>query len=244
MYPGDEILLEKRFASHSCNIPSFEEYIADQNFGLMDADHRYRLHLGLLPHPYAGNLKTAQIFILMQNPGFHETDYYAEYESAEFREAHLRGLRQVNERDKYPFVFLDPRFCFHAGAVYWLKKFWKLIDQVRVDRALNWTEALSVFSRAVATLECVPYHSRSFRLPRSITDALQSKSDMLEYVHQELVPRARKGEVLLISARHSGIWHLPDHRNLVIYEGTASRAAHLTPGTKGGDAILGFLKKR
>ena len=31
---------------------------------------------GLLPQPYLGNLETADIFILMLNPGFHPIDLY------------------------------------------------------------------------------------------------------------------------------------------------------------------------
>src|SRR5688572_31589397 len=116
----------------------------------------HRLHVGLIPLPYAGCLATARVFILMQNPGFSDGDYYAEFESSAFRRAHLAMLRQENHRAEFPLVFLDPRFVFHPGAHYWLRKFSALIHQLRAGWDVPWRTALSRFARRVATLEYVP----------------------------------------------------------------------------------------
>jgi|GEM_PF-581348 len=239
VYPGDEALSRKENRSHILQIESFREYIAQPDFWLTD---RGILHLGLLPQPYSGCLKTARVFVLMQNPGFSETDYYAESEHAEFRKAHIRCLRQENVDDEFPFVFLDPRFIFHSGAHYWLRKFGPLIDVLRQERGGSWVKALSIFARSIATLEYVPYHSRAFSLPSRVTNALESKKHMLDYVKEELVPRAVAGEVLVITARSSRIWGLRRHKNIIQYSGSEARAAHLSPSSRGGRAILDFLR--
>jgi hypothetical protein len=44
-----------------------------------------RLHLGLLPHPYCGDLVNASIYVLMLNPGLGFQDYYGEYDVPAYR---------------------------------------------------------------------------------------------------------------------------------------------------------------
>ena len=60
----------------------YEEYSRD-NF-IFDRDTR--LHLGLVPLPYGGDLRSAKVFVLMLNPGLGPSDYYAEQTSREWRD--------------------------------------------------------------------------------------------------------------------------------------------------------------
>jgi hypothetical protein len=46
------------------------------------ASHDRRLHLGLLPQPFFGDLRRASIYVLLLNPGLGPDDYYDEYEVA------------------------------------------------------------------------------------------------------------------------------------------------------------------
>lgn len=51
-------------------------------------------HFSLLPTPYVGNLNEADVFVLKLNPGFHDADFFAEFNNPGFRAASIRGLQQ------------------------------------------------------------------------------------------------------------------------------------------------------
>jgi len=53
---------------------SLKDCIQSDEFGTDDT----RLHIGLTPQPYFGDLHRATIFLLMMNPGLSAADYYAE----------------------------------------------------------------------------------------------------------------------------------------------------------------------
>src|SRR5688572_28264578 len=79
LFPDDKPEIINRVAQ---TYQSFDEYTASIEFEASSA----KLHIGLLPNPYTGNLAKASIFILMLNPGLSPGDYYAE-QNLEFRQA-------------------------------------------------------------------------------------------------------------------------------------------------------------
>ena len=94
LFPGDRQLLESDEGEGlllTCR--SFEEYAVSNNFGRRDDKS---LHVGLLPLPYLGDLRSASIFILMLNPGLSPGDYFAEQYWPELRRAVMNNLRQEN----------------------------------------------------------------------------------------------------------------------------------------------------
>src|SRR5688500_11537382 len=97
LFPDDRLENISRF---SVTYNSFDEYANSIEFGASSA----KLHTGLLPLPYVGDLAEASIFILMLNPGLSPGDYSAE-ENSEFRQAHITNLKQQNINEKYPFIF-------------------------------------------------------------------------------------------------------------------------------------------
>ena len=66
-----------------------------------------RLHLGLIPVPFIGDMMNASIYILMINPGLGPADYF-EYEVPSFQQALRDNLRQEHKPGVMPFLFLDP----------------------------------------------------------------------------------------------------------------------------------------
>lgn len=78
---GDAELLER---GRSVTFGSREEFISHPDF---DFSRDKTLHLGLLPVPFAGDLRRADIFILLQNPGFRPSDYFAELDRPELTHA-------------------------------------------------------------------------------------------------------------------------------------------------------------
>lgn len=81
--------------------------------------------------PYVGDLHRADIFLLHLSPGFHFTDYYAEWEVPTFRRRLIRNLRQELDGLEFPFVFLDPEFCWHPGFRWWEEKLRDVATTIR-----------------------------------------------------------------------------------------------------------------
>ena len=86
----------------------FETFVSSSRFG--DFTDR-RLHLSLLPIPYGGNLRTADIVLLLLNPGFSFPDYYAETRVPQFRRHLEQTLAQNFDGINFPFIWLDPEYC-------------------------------------------------------------------------------------------------------------------------------------
>lgn len=94
--------------------PSFAAYSASADF----RPHDTRLHVGLLPMPYMGDLESATIFLLMLNPGLEFGDYAAELDVPGTRERFLQNLRQEAGQGDFPFALLDPATVLHPGFRY------------------------------------------------------------------------------------------------------------------------------
>lgn len=176
------------------------------------------------------------MFILMLNPGLSYGDYFAEHHVEPFRQALIRNLRQDNEDDEYPFMFLNPQFAWHPGFTYWQRKVHGVVNALANRAETTYQQALSRVARSLACLELVPYHSRCFGAS-SLPRLLPSANAMVEYVEDVLIPRAKKGDVTIVATRSRDNWKLPEHENIVIYEGAETRAAHLTLDSRGGKAI-------
>lgn len=234
LFPGDESLADGSTEPHR----SFDEFIASEDLGLTSSG---KLHLGLLPLPYVGNLERSSVFILMVNPGFSPDDYWAEQHDKEYRAALIRNLRQENADDKYPFLSLNPRFSWHAGFRYWQRKFHSIAKELTNRPNVQYQDALSILAQSVCCLQLVPYHSQSFGLSNKILESLSSVRTITQYARNVLVPRARSGEAVIVVARKRDRWGLEQQDNVVVYEGSETRAAHLTPESR--SAILEHLMR-
>lgn len=216
---------------------NWADYTNAPDFG---APHDSRLHTGLLPMPFMGNLSEAKIFILMLNPGVGPHDYFGEYKVPEYREALLANLRQ----DAHPdgFLFLDPKFSWHGGYRYWHSKLRTLIDEFSKRRRIPYGEARRTVQKAIAAIELVPYHSEHFAVPSSVTRDLRS-AQLARSFAMELAARS---DCLVVVTRQSREWNLNGigpTENVVEYSASEARAAYLTPDSPGGRRILRFLEQ-
>jgi hypothetical protein len=218
----------------------WNQFTRSSDFGASDR----RLHLALLPVPFAGPLETASVVILMLNPGFNPVDYFAEYEVPPFRNALLSNLKRPSAQSEYPNQYLNPFFAWHSGFDYWHGKFRAVIRQHANTHGRSLAESLRLFSREIAFLELYPYHSESFGLPNSITSRLVSRSLACSYAHDVLLPRARSGETLLLITRQAKQWGISEERNVIVYSRGEARGAHLTPRSRGGEALLRHIHAR
>jgi hypothetical protein len=197
-----------------CVHPEDRPFIASSDF-----------ETSLLPQPWVGPLLGADIFVLQLNPGLDGAETEFERARADFRSA-LRANLQGQSTN----LFLDPRFRDHPGAAW-------------VRRILGANATSSVASR-ICMVELVPYHSRSGGVARAVAPHLPSTAVMRDWVRGQLVPRAQRGEILLIVQRAARAWGLdtatPD-KGIVVYSPGQARGGYLTPKTSGGLGIAARL---
>jgi hypothetical protein len=74
------------------SIKNYSEVLAHQDFGRF----QHKMHFGLTPEPYVGDIRNAKVFILLLNPGFSVLDYYGE-ENEELRISLKNNLYQTFE---------------------------------------------------------------------------------------------------------------------------------------------------
>jgi len=232
---GDEALPRERSILH----PSWESFIGQPTFGTL-GDTRF--HLGLLPLPFAGDLKRARVVVLLLNPGLEPADYFAEWRVPGFRNQLIRNLRQDFSQTQYPFVYLDPSISWHSGYRWWHGKFQGVIDALARKWESSFADARHHFSKILACIELVPYHSVSYALSDRVCEQLQSVRLARKYVHDFLRPRAEAGQVLIVVTRRCDKWELEESSHVIKYSGSETRAAHLGPDSRGGKRIVEFAR--
>lgn len=235
LYPGDEFLLNH---SYHVTYQTLEEYVKSENFGKKKDT---KLHLGLLPNPYIGDIKNSKIFILSLNPGLNPADYVQE-RTKEFQERYWNNICQ-NGENKFPFIYLDPFICSHPGYSYWNKKFKDFLKEIQKSKQCLWIEAQQHLSKHISTLELIPYHSQSFYLPeKKIMQNLQSLKDIKQYVHDEIVPKAINNEAIIIATRQIMRWNLPENENIIQFgEKTQARRFYIGKEFKYFNKILNLI---
>lgn len=229
--PGDEVLLQDNYCHRYKNL---RDYVNDSEFQMLPS---FKVHTGLIPIPYAGNILNAEIYILALNPGFAPYDYYAESNDAEFLNRRKNQLRQENLDKDYPWMDLNPKFCWHGGWEYWTSRFGDIITKLAKQKRYSHKDALKELSNKIACLEYFPYHSKSFDIPPKIIRDMASTKLMKAFVDNFVVPKAKKDRATVIVTRHAKGWGLDKSKNIVIYDQADSRAAYLNSKSPGGKAI-------
>lgn len=214
----------------------FASYIKSKRFEDATDD---RLHLSLLPVPYVGNIRNAEIVILLLNPGFQYSDYWSETNNPEFRKRLKQNLQQSFDAVEFPFLFLDPQFCWPSGFMWWEKKLRDVLKEIALRKfSGNYHAALHDLSQRLACVELIPYHSRTFK-DHKLISLLPSIQTAKRFVQTSLVQDAVSMKRTLIATRQVKEWGITkSHPNVVTYDGGHARGASLGVKSKGGNAIL------
>jgi hypothetical protein len=215
---------------------NWKSFLQDPCFGLRGDK---KLHLGLIPQPFVGDLKRASIYILLLNPGLSPSDYYGEYRVPEFRSALLNNLKQKWPSGRTPFLFLDPRFSWHEGYKWWNEKLLGVVEELAKFWNVPLAEARRKLAGQLASIELFPYHSKSFG-NHNLLNKLQSTKLVRNFVYDQV----KRGKAIVIVTRKAKEWKLPKlaGSRVIQYKPHEARAAHLTPKSPGGEAILRHLK--
>lgn len=236
VHPADRTFLEAENGRYIDAVPNnFEGFLGSDRFGdFEDA----RFHLSLLPCPYVGDLRSADILIFLLNPGFSFSDYYAEFKIDGCKSRLQRMIWQDFDGIEFPFVWLDPDYCWHGGFIWWERKLREVITEIaKREFGGRYRDGLRSLSHRLAAVELVPYHAPSFKAHRLI-DRLPSAKAAQAFAAR-VVESASSGEKTIIVTRQAAQWGftkaLP---HVVVYKGGQTRGASLGVKTPGGKAIL------
>jgi hypothetical protein len=230
VHPADMEVVARHPELFDTKIVSFKSFLRGDRFGRFD-DHRF--HLSLLPSPYGGNLDKADIYILLLNPGFSVADHFHLHES---RRRKINMLRQALNGEQFPFVSLDPSLCWRPGFLWWEKKLRAVLITIAGAKDIPYIEAMRSLSQRLAVIELIPYHSGSFKAYK-IIETLPSVQAARFYVQTTLLPKARRGDAVIIVTRKVREWGVGG-KNVILYEDGETRGASMSPRSKGGVAIL------
>ena len=239
IHPKDHDVLSRSKCLPDGDEPTdHESYVGSIRFG---EPNDKRFHLSLLPVPYVGDVANADIVILLLNPGFHHSEYWAETAVPGFGDRLIRNLRQEFSAGESPFFCLDPQFCWYSRFHWWEKKLRRVISTIAEQKFKgSYRDAMGDLSRRLACIELVPYHSSSFGNHKLIAD-LPSARLAREFVSKHLLGSSGEpGKTVIVTRQVKG-WSLhgsKDVANLVVYEGGHTLGASLGPGSLGGKAIL------
>lgn len=245
VHPDDLPYLKGDFDKQlqSC-FDSFESYVTSDSFRPDEID----FHFSILPEPYCGDVRKATIFILQANPGFSFDNYYSVFKSADF-EHRMRKTIYQDLDSGFPFMYLDPVFCWTGGFFWWERKLRGVALQLSREGQLSYVDALKLLARKTASIELVPYHSRKFNA-ESVAKKLKSVQAVRKFVEITLLPAARNQDIILIITRKAKYWierlEPEDYEaeNIVVYGPREAQAASLSPDSRGGKAILRRLRQR
>ena len=230
---------------------SAEEARQAPDFHYPDQSRDRRLHVGLLPVPFMGDLLNASVYVPMSCPGVRRKDY-EEYEQPAFRRALLANLRQERLDGFLPFPWLDPRFDWHDGFEYWDRRrgLGNTIRELARRLEIPEVEARRLLCERLAVIQVAPYHSAN---PPRDNRALRSWPSVNlagEFVRDVVVPRVRSGEAVVLPVMRVRFWDQflpPDLREeqgvLRALNTGESRSASLGPNRRWGQAILRHLVK-
>jgi len=231
LFDGDREILKSKLC---IEILSHKKLIQHKEYPPKDS----RFHVGLIPVPFVGNLKTADIYIALINPGLTVCDYYVEETEPEYQQFLRRNLKQDLGSERYPFFKLDPKWDWTSAGVWWHRTLGSVIREVAKKRNENYQEATEFVAKRIAALEFAPYHSVNGGFVKSGSNSLESSKLMLSFVHKEIIPRADRGEALLIIARGMGKWQIKQSNNVIVYKTKHARSASLSMKSRGGKAIF------
>lgn len=176
------------------------------------------LHTNFYPEQIVGNPNTARIFLLNMNPSFDPSNQTTQLE---LQDELLNNILGVFDSE-YPFHSLNPKYENTDGCRWW-----------RNGRHFGGWEkyfTLSELSKAFCNLELLPYHCKN--LPAVVRNNIKecpSTKAILDFVHTEVVPKAKAGEAAIILLRCSREWELEEDISNNIFLTSSPRSAYFGP---------------
>ncbi len=205
------------------------------------------MQLDLLPIPVNGNLRNADVIILMLNPGFSDSDaqWGTAFSRSVLLDSERANLLQSDWPDKFPMFDLNPKLAGSGGAKYWAGplgpmkgKLGHLAHALAGPDDYLHEDIRKELSNRIAIVQRVAYRSKSFRdLHR-----LRSSQEAFELA-RSLVAEGEKLVVIPYGIQHWGYPNPVKTSNLIVYK-HGLRAAHIAPTSAGYRAVVERLNQR
>ena len=193
------------------------DYVIDTCGKTLEKKDYSKIHSNILPQPLAGDLENGKIFLCLLNPGFDDNNYNDE---RIIRNELLNQISQVNAS----MFWLKDEYKNTDGGKYWRRVFNQknpkdksLVANIQKsymknDIVLSEDDIFTMLSRIVVDLELFPYHSKN--QPNNTILRIQSVSEILNYVHNELIPNAKDKNQLVCFIRAINKWKVTDDERL------------------------------
>lgn len=229
-HPEDWTTLHCRQDSWDGETLSYTEFIAKRR----STKFSDTLHLSLVPVPFLGDLRRADVLILLLNPGFNLVDHWLETHSEYTRNRIKANLRQELGGIEFPFMGLDPQFCHHPGFTWWEERLHAIVSHIaREIYKGSYIDALRDLSTRLAAIELVPYHSQNFNGKGFLLKKLASTSAARKFA-RAICGDKKKTIIVIRGTKH---WDIGSSDNICVYDGRR-RGIDLSTGSPGGRAIL------
>jgi hypothetical protein len=114
-----------------------------------------------------------------------------------------------------------------------------------LETGVQYQDAQRHVAQRLAMIELIPYASTT--MPSGTLLRLPSAKTARNYVFEELLPRAKRGDLALIVTRQAATWALGsagEREGMVVYDRYQARGASLSPASPGGNAILRRLRAK
>lgn len=162
------------------------------------------IHSQLYPSPYAGNILKARIYYLTGNPGYEHGDYSNNGPTKVLKTELELNLKQQTPSNKYPFFPLNPKFAFSGGYRYWTDRLSILEKWMVENKKYSEIDAHKWLSKNFAVLELTGNSSKN--MERSIIEKLPSRKLMIRFFFDYVLPRAKRGQCIIVLARSRSLW--------------------------------------
>ena len=204
-YQGSGLHHEDVAAISSDNVLHWGLTDATNNLDAFERSHQLstRLHAGLLPQPFFGNINAAKVYVLFGNPGVSIQDYRDEFDGAEWRNLCAASLAA----QRTDFVPMALEASLTSAHKYWKSTLRSLIRDLSSSVPnLQISEAEERLRNHFAVIEAGAYHSKRF--PSDGFSHLPSSQAALRFVQDVVAPRAERGECAIFVWRQARFWNL------------------------------------
>lgn len=162
-----------------------------------------RLQAHLIPQPYVGDIRKADIVFCLLNPGFDFSNYISELPGTEFRRMKIANLHQEIDGFRYPFFEIDPVLAETGAFRWWWPKFEKMAEGLVAD-GREFGDAVETLARRVCCIEILPYHSKD---GRALGDTTIAKMQSSRLAVAAVKAKAKEGSLVLLFRSYSN-WGL------------------------------------
>ena len=193
------------------------------------------IHTNLYCRTFIGDIENAKVIILYGNPGLELGDYQDEHEDKNF----INEVENDLNFNSNGFLYLSDIAKETGGYNYWKNenRFQKIIDGYSERKKVSQVDSFNFIRKNICLIESIGYHSTKTPLlkPWDFPSSLITK----DLVHNYLLPKARRNELIIFSWRQSNFWDLESEPNVVIRNVKAAINPYFTEQEH--QAITNFL---